>query len=333
MNGLRGEHSALFAIFLAGCAAEASLADGASADGAVTDDELIGGAAAKSASYDAVGAFVHGDTSRPDAAPVFFCTGTLVAPDIVLTAKHCVTQDATGASTFLADTEHPIFFTVGPDASRPRRTIAVKSTKVAPVVDGGYADLGADVALVFLQEKITDIPPWKVDGSLISAAREGQRYTAIGYGIRDLHGAAGQRKIGRLTLQAAQGKPLPRLFKTFEDFQSYLRAQEGDAWVASQDARLRKFYNLQLLAPKPGDVTTLPAAPGYEAYLGYGTKDVQPCSGDSGGPLVTKVAGSNVVVGVVSASFKGPSSPCSTLGEVYATFGPTVATFLAASLK
>ncbi len=67
---LRGERSALFAIFLAGCAAEARIADGSSVDGAVTDDELIGGAAAKSASYDAVGAFVHGDTRpRVAAAP------------------------------------------------------------------------------------------------------------------------------------------------------------------------------------------------------------------------------------------------------------------------
>ncbi len=328
----RGPLFALYAVFSVACGADTAARDD-SDEGAVTDDELIGGTAAKSASYDAVGAFVHTDARQPDAPPVFFCTGTLVAPDVVLTAKHCVTQDATGGSTFLADADHPIFFTIGPDSSRPRRIIAVKSAKVAPVVDGGYADLGADVAVVFLKERITDITPWKIDGSRLSVAKEGQSYTAIGYGIRDLNGSAGQRKIGRLTLQAASGKPLSRLFKTFEDFQSYLRTQEGDTWVAAQDARIRKFYNLELLAPKAGDTTTLPAAPGYEAYLGYGPRDVQPCSGDSGGPLVTKVAGSNVIVAVVSASFKGPSQPCSTLGEVYATFGPNVSTFLAASVK
>ena len=72
--------------------------------------------------------------------------------------------------------------------------------------------------------------------------------------------------------------------------------------------RMDKFYDLTLLA-------------GYEAYLGLGDGDAQPCSGDSGGPLVANIDGRLTVVAVVSGSFKGGTYPCSTVGEAYATLG------------
>jgi len=63
----------------------------------------------------------------------------------------------------------------------------------------------------------------------------------------------------------------------------------------------------------------------YEAYVGLGKDDSQPCSGDSGGPLVRKAAdGQLEVAAVVSGSFKGWKYPCSLVGETYATFGPKV---------
>lgn len=302
-----------FAAFL-GCADDSSAAP----DGAVTDQELVGGAAAKSAAYDAVGALVHAESAKGPPT-VFFCTATLVAPDVVLTAKHCLTQDATGGFTFLDNADQPVYFTIGADALKPKRTIRLERAKVAPLADGGYASLGADVALAYLAEKVTDITPWKVDGSRLAAANLGQPYTAVGFGVRDEAGNAGQRKVGRLTLQATAGQPLHKLFPRLTDFQAYLTAKEGAAWVTAQDARIRKFYDVTLLRD-------------YEAYLGAGPKDVQPCNGDSGGPIVTRVSGANVVVGVVSASFKGPMQACGSVGEVYATFGPRVRELFAGSV-
>jgi hypothetical protein len=133
--------------------------------------------------------------------------------------------------------------------------------------------------------------------------------------VRDRERNSGQRKAGQLTLQGVSGKPVQKVFPTYEEFAAFIAKHDGEDYVKAQEERMKKFYELELLK-------------GYEAYLGLGENDAQPCSGDSGGPLLARVKDENVVVAVVSGSFKGRTYPCSVVGEVYATFGPRVTELL-----
>jgi secreted trypsin-like serine protease len=302
--------SVMFAL-VCGCGSSDSLP-------ALSDDALLGGSPATEASLDAVGALVH---KAADGTFTAFCTATLVAPDVLVTAKHCVTVDATGASTFFADTSTPILFAVGPNSVKPKRTVKAKSALVAPVSNGGYPDLGSDVAVVFLAEKISDIKPLRLDGSLLSDADVGKKYLAVGFGVNDQAGKLGQRLKGALTLQAASGRALTRRFPSLESFHTFLTNHGGASYVTDHTKDVDKFYGLTLL-------------PKYEAYLGLGDGDAQPCNGDSGGPLLAEVGTERVVVAVVSASFKGyrgSTAQCSSVGEVYASFGPRVTELFAST--
>ena len=96
------------------------------------------------------------------------CSGSLVEPDLVLTAGHCVT-----------DQDETIEFGVGDvSARRTVRTIAraVHPRYIEPPRNGGVVFQGFDVALLRLEHPI-DVPPVR-----IGATPRGGRVHAIGYG-------------------------------------------------------------------------------------------------------------------------------------------------------
>lgn len=271
-----------------------------------SSDDIIGGVDAKGAKLNAIGTVGR---KGFDGSFDYFCTATLVAPNVVLTAKHCATRDPKSGRTMLD--EDDVYFAVGPDSTKPLKTVKVKSVLTAPLHDGGFVSLGSDVAVYFLEEKIEDVTPLRIDGSLLNETKVGSKLTAVGFGIHDRDRNSGQRKAGQLTLQGVSGKPIQRVFPTYEAFTAFIAKHDGEDYVKQQEERLKKFYDMELLK-------------GYEAYLGLGENDAQPCSGDSGGPLLARVGDENVVVAVVSGSFKGRTYPCSVVGEVYASFGPRV---------
>ena len=99
---------------------------------------------------------------------VIWCSGSLVEPDLVLTAGHCVT-----------DQDERIEFGVGDvSAKRTVRTIAraVHPRYIEPRRNGGFVFQGFDVALLRLERAI-DVPPVRIGAS----PRSG-RVHAIGYG-------------------------------------------------------------------------------------------------------------------------------------------------------
>jgi hypothetical protein len=295
--------SATFASML-GLAMLAAACSSSATDGdATTEDNIIGGVDARGASLNAIGTLGHMDPTYD-----MFCTATLIAPNLVLTAKHCAQHGATGAPYM---NDEPVYFAVGPDAKTPLQTVKAIAVVTSPLSEGGFIKYGSDVAIYTLETPITDVKPLKIASAAFREADVGKTFTAVGFGVQDRNRTIGTRKAGALTLRAVSGKPMEKIFTTPEAYFQYITDKEGAGFVDSNRTELQKFYDFTLLQD-------------YEVYMGLGPDDAQPCSGDSGGPLVGQVNGENMVFAVVSGSYKGDKYPCSLLGESYAAFGPKV---------
>ena len=298
---------------------------GAPSDTTNEGNEVIGGVAAKSAALNAVGALVYKDAQT--GATQLLCSATLIAPRVVLTAKHCALdkfaqQDEAGTVTIVEQRlidALQISFAVGPDISAPVRTVQAESVETCNVANTGYMGLGCDVAIYHLKESIDDVRPLKVATTSVGEDAIGKRMSAVGYGNQVQTGSVnGTRKAGSLTMRAVRGAPMQVIFPTSDAFIDAMREAEGEAYVDNNEAILRQYYDLTLLD-------------GYEVYTGAAAGDAQVCHGDSGGPLLAKIDGELVVQGVASGVVSGPRLPCK-FGAAYATFGPKAQELITRSL-
>ena len=303
------ESAAAFALLGAGCASpHEAIADGESR-------ALIGGITADAASLDAIGALALIDSIDDgrlgdDGTRILpVCTATLIAPQTIVTAKHCIQlmrrqQQSPDASPH---------FLIGADWNHPKRRIEILGWNEASSFDGGWAKNGHDVAVMLLAERVTDVQPVRIETP--TAVLQGKRLAAVGYGARNNQKQSGSRAMGNVTFNAVGGRAYEAMFGSFESFRAwYLEgeptAEPGEELVeAPSEASLHATYEqTQLLAD-------------YEAHAGARPGDVQPCFGDSGGPLLDVVDGALVSYGVLSGGVPSQRSICD-YGSVYATFGP-----------
>ena len=175
------------------------------------------------------------------------CSGALVAPNVVLTARHCVTKNITtsvscdenGKSAngeHVAGNEDPstIGIYVGETPSFARRPVAFAKAVVAP---GGPYLCDSDIALVVLDTPITTVAPLPL--RIHSPARAGETVRSIGYGQNDAAQPIGTRfhKAGVEVL--AQGKAVspsktPLGTHEFEVGRSICQGDSGGPAISEQ---------------------------------------------------------------------------------------------------
>lgn len=275
-----------------------------------SNDDVIGGVDALSPKLDAVGLVLNWDASKVTSN---LCTGTLIAPDLVLTAKHCVYElpDVTKRIRVI-DNGGAVTFRVGADGLHPSREVRAKELFTCEVDTGGSSGLGCDVAVYRLAEAITSVTPLRVATTTVPASQLGKNATAFGYGTQSLTdpNALGTRKMATMKVRAIEGQEKTTLFPTFDDWNQAVAAQEGEAWASANRDSLKRRYDRVLLD-------------GYEVAVGGAPDNGQTCPGDSGGPLVINDDGVLTVYGVDSTGNHGKKFSCQNFGAIYAMFGPS----------
>ena len=176
------------------------------------------------------------DTTRPDVlfvqddtAAGFRCTATLIAPNLVITARHCVGKRSTGTTpckggatnegaqslpNYQGNVEAaPMYFSAAPGAPLLARGKTIFD-------DGATTTCAHDLALIELDRSIAGITPSELRRAVLIA---GEPLVAMGFGWTDRNASvnATQRMKGNTTALALG--PTVHSFKPF-----------GDASMASQ---------------------------------------------------------------------------------------------------
>jgi hypothetical protein len=153
-----------------------------------------------------VGAMI---VQEPDEEYYLYCSGTLIAPDVFLTASHC-----TAAAAAYGAAPHDAYVTFDPIYD-DTATLHRGTYDINPNFGHDMHDLH-DVAVIILDEPITDIDPAELppagllDGLKKSHDLKGQQFVTVGYGtLRDdktrgphSMGDYGERFFAEQTFQA-----------------------------------------------------------------------------------------------------------------------------------
>jgi secreted trypsin-like serine protease len=152
-------------------------------------------------------AVVHGAADRgrhpavlallaEDPSGTALCTGALVAPDLVLTARHCVSylrseavQCPTKSKQITGDRSPSSITVLRGDDVRTAQPIARGAEILAPKTDVLCAN---DIALLRLDRPIHDLAPMRVARG---APIAGHTITAVGYGLTSSGGTAGAKRF------------------------------------------------------------------------------------------------------------------------------------------
>ena len=275
--------------------------------------DIIGGLPAPSPELDHTGALVYRIRATGDVGVL--CSATLIGPETVVTANHCVAPLVAFERVGI-----DVSWARGANALEPEEQIPIVAFTRSPLPQGGAFGYGADVAVIHLERPVA-VTPAVVRP--FSSALLGTSMVTLGYGVSSAAALGdGRRRIGRETLVATEGRIYEAMFGDFESFVEWkLTGATSDADALQALALDPTLGDLAALTREYDDFRLLE---GYEVVTGKGAGDTQSCEGDSGSPLALVAAdGAFETYGVVSGGVDSARSACD-FGQVFATFGPAV---------
>src|SRR3954454_14214203 len=122
---------------------------------------------------------------QPGSGSGFLCTGSVIAPQVVLTTAHCVSPLETGpGAKFTVITSADI------DASTKGQQLAVSAAYANPLWSPDNLESGHDQAIVILSQP-TSLRPIPINRQKLVSAQVGRPVRIVGYGLDD-----GSRQTG-----------------------------------------------------------------------------------------------------------------------------------------
>jgi hypothetical protein len=275
---------------------------------------IIAGAPATGAAYAAVGALVY---YHPEVGVLdVFCSGTLVAPKAITTARHCTPSiDLANESGLIAA------FAIGPDAFNPVAVIPITDYVNAPAAPapemGLLRDGGRDVAVAHLASAPAGVKPARL--GLFEEKMVGTSFEIAGFGVSNPEFFYGQRFAGKATARASQGRWYELLFKgNYNAFRSWYFTDSPSALRTETEAKA--WWRDYKLESK------------YELLAGGLPKESVACHGDSGGPLLRGTSASTLTTYGVSFAVEGTISSACGLGGGYLVFNTKMLAFIKSAL-
>lgn len=275
-----------------------------------TSQTILNGVPAGDAKYGAVGALVW---VFPEIGVVeVFCSGTLVAQQALVTARHC-----TPSIDLAPEIGVIAAFAFGPDAFNPTQVIPITGYVTAPPAPGGQKGLlldgGRDVAVAYLESAPVGITPAKL--GLFENDMLGRRFQIAGFGVYETDRSYGQRFVGVATARAIKGRWYELLFDG--DYEAYLEWYFTDSPSAiPSEAEAKEWWKIYRLENK------------YELLAGGLPGEAIGCFGDSGGPLLLGKKASNLTTYGVNFAVEATTSTVCGLGGGYLVFNRKMLDFV-----
>lgn len=271
------------------------------------DQTIINGNDASDPKFDAIGALLTvGDWDLA-------CSGTLVAPNAVITAKHCVNKYVAPA---LAN-HQTIHFAFGAFLDQLATITGYVTAPASPTKSGLLQNGGRDLAVVYIDAAPEGIVPAKLGQFRNSAL--GNQFQIGGYG-QDETGFYGWRMSGPATARAIAGQWYDLLFDG--DRQAFLDWYFTDAPTnyPKSEADAQNWWKTYRLEPQ------------FELLAGGLPGEALGCFGDSGGPIFLGDSAETLTVYGVSFGVEASIAHNCTRGGAYIVFNKTMLDFVQAAI-